>query len=266
MFPAVVCIPTVGTLLMVFWLDSYLPEDWYYPGVLGNVLLYGLDLASYVKAIRVTNGPVPARPPKQGPSPPWLHEAYRRDRRCEKESEEQWKPPRTSHCHACGCVLRMDHHCVWINQCVGVRNHRAFLLFVLYSWLIAALYLLLSLNFYFYHFEAMNFLMNGLWLTWTGLGVILVLSLGSMLTMQLYFILLNTTQLELMKNLNPTSPFRIQLCNIYDMGVVANLIDFFEGDTFFWWLPKARQPLFDGCDYNKLPPVTREQVNALPPK
>ncbi len=195
MFPFVVSIPTVGTVLMVLWLNSYLPEEWYQVSLLLNLGLFGLDLLSYYRAITTTNGPIPVRPPKQGPLPAWLDEAYRRDNRCEKEPEEQWKPPRTSHCHVCGCVLRLDHHCVWINQCVGVRNHRAFFLFVIYSWLIAAQYLLLSCNFYFYHFESINFVLSALWLVWVGLGLLLVLSLGSMICMQIVLIATNRTQL-----------------------------------------------------------------------
>ncbi|XP_072544995.1 palmitoyltransferase ZDHHC23-B [Salminus brasiliensis] len=42
------------------------------------------------------------------------------------------KPPRAGHCRICGaCVLRLDHHCVWINSCVGQANHRSFLLMLL---------------------------------------------------------------------------------------------------------------------------------------
>ena len=34
-------------------------------------------------------------------------------------------------CKVCGCPIRgRDHHCVWINQCVGAHNHKPFLLFV----------------------------------------------------------------------------------------------------------------------------------------
>lgn len=43
------------------------------------------------------------------------------------------KPLRAHHCSICEkCVLKMDHHCPWINNCLGFRNHAYFLLFLLY--------------------------------------------------------------------------------------------------------------------------------------
>ncbi|XP_059152933.1 palmitoyltransferase ZDHHC16-like [Physella acuta] len=45
------------------------------------------------------------------------------------------KPPRTHHCTICAsCILKMDHHCPWLNNCVGFYNHRYFFLFVVYMW------------------------------------------------------------------------------------------------------------------------------------
>ena len=30
------------------------------------------------------------------------------------------------------CVMKMDHHCPWINNCVGHRNHKSFTLFLIF--------------------------------------------------------------------------------------------------------------------------------------
>ena len=42
-----------------------------------------------------------------------------------------WRPPRASHCPECDvCVEMLDHHCPFVGNCVGKRNHKYFLLFV----------------------------------------------------------------------------------------------------------------------------------------
>jgi len=39
---------------------------------------------------------------------------------------------RSHHCKECGrCVERLDHHCPWIDNCVGLGNQRAFFCFIL---------------------------------------------------------------------------------------------------------------------------------------
>lgn len=65
-----------------------------------------------------------AMPPQQQPTKKLC-------RRC-----RSFKPQRAHHCSVCRrCIIKMDHHCPWVNNCVGIGNHKYFLLFVFYTML-----------------------------------------------------------------------------------------------------------------------------------
>lgn len=56
------------------------------------------------------------------------------------------RPPKASHCSLCNhCVHGFDHHCTALNNCVGRRNVRSFVLFLIVSFL-AGIFTFISCN------------------------------------------------------------------------------------------------------------------------
>lgn len=53
--------------------------------------------------------------------------AFKECTRCSENDVALLKPPRTRHCKFCDrCCMKLDHHCYWIGNCIGIYNTKFF--------------------------------------------------------------------------------------------------------------------------------------------
>jgi len=97
----------------------------------------------YIRSILVHPGEIPDR--EEDPSWDYAGQPGHGGRGAAQESKRsgerryckwcaKYKPDRCHHCRVCRtCILKMDHHCPWIYNCVGFKNHKFFFLLLVYS-------------------------------------------------------------------------------------------------------------------------------------
>ncbi|XP_078400712.1 palmitoyltransferase ZDHHC7 [Cetorhinus maximus] len=123
------------------------------------------------------------------------------------------KPERAHHCSICKrCIRKMDHHCPWVNNCVGENNQKFFVLFTMYIALISVHALILCCVQFF-------FCIREQWSECSGFsppvtviliiflcleGVLFLTFTSVMFGTQLHSICNDETEIERLKNEKPT--------------------------------------------------------------
>lgn len=157
------------------------------------------------------------------------------------------QPPRSYHCPLCGrCVLRYDHHCAILANCIGFHNFKPFVLLHFYT-------AMGGINIVFWYMMGIKLWGFGSTDTlYFWVQYVVPLFLCCMLTfgcigqffMYMYLALKNRTQLEVIQDYRH---------NIFDTGDMMENFKYAFGDTskIWWFLPvdSSNKPT-DGHHYN----------------
>eukprot|EP00164_Ancoracysta_twista_P002345 GFYU01003099.1.p1 GENE.GFYU01003099.1~~GFYU01003099.1.p1 ORF type:complete len:345 (-),score=53.47 GFYU01003099.1:187-1221(-) len=170
------------------------------------------------------------------------------------------KPPRAHHCHVCRrCVLKMDHHCPWIGNCVGHYNYRYFVNFLGWLWAGCLYVCILSFRPFYYAFYRRTMTVgNKTAISFTFmLTASIFVALSALFGGHLYLTLTGQTTIEFYYNRfrKKEAAARGQYYeNPYDLGYKRNFEDVFgRGSLWFGWLMlSAAKPLGDGMHWRTI--------------
>ncbi|XP_014641789.1 PREDICTED: palmitoyltransferase ZDHHC2 [Ceratotherium simum simum] len=158
------------------------------------------------------------------------------------------KPDRCHHCSVCDkCILKMDHHCPWVNNCVGFSNYKFFLLFLAYSLLYCVFIAATDLQYF------IKFWTNGLPDTQAKFHIMFLffaaamfsVSLSSLFGYHCWLVSKNKSTLEAFRS--PVFRYGTDK-NGFSLGFGKNMRQVFGDEKRYWLLP-IFSSLGDGCSF-----------------
>ena len=149
------------------------------------------------------------------------------------------RPINVHHCTIChSCVLEQDHHCPWVNNCVGLFNKKYFILFNFYA-ILSVVYSFIIFGYYALYKHLQFFYNNNIYIICSIFFIIIGIIYGAFTTILL---------VEQYTNINHDC----NLCD-YNNGILLEKSTFRQqlliifGDKFSlkWFLP-----FYSGGNYN----------------
>ncbi|KAI8851490.1 DHHC palmitoyltransferase-domain-containing protein [Chytridium lagenaria] len=167
-----------------------------------------------------------------------------------------FKPPRTHHCRVCKrCVLRMDHHCPWVNNCIGFNNQAHFVRFLF--WTVASVWFTIVLLMWrvtdsFYGLVDGPPTEDGRGgvpmrdgeVIVMGINITLLIPTTALTTMlfgnQVWYLFYNLTTIEAIEKADIHFSYSGQVANIqdpYNVGIYRNICSVLGKRWYLWMLP-----------------------------
>lgn len=149
------------------------------------------------------------------------------------------KPDRCHHCRQCQrCVLKMDHHCPWVMNCIGFKSYKSFYLLCLYGVLlpiICARPLALSAGASIH--QEMTTLNRYLLVLGTTLAFCVILVLGPFLAFHTWLVSRNMTTIEYCEARITTPGLAPKSIASYDVGLMQNIYEVFGTNLLLCLVP-----------------------------
>jgi hypothetical protein len=188
------------------------------------------------------------------------------------------RPPRTHHCSVCkSCVMKMDHHCPWIYNCVGEKNQKYFYLFLLHVFLVDVFFVLSSCAPALNAFGAPITDPGRPWIIMTFvIAAVLSVAIGAFLAFHTYLIVHNMTTIEFMIPDRESRQRRSGrfIRNPHDQGFRRNWDSVFGQDNGSFWTFKWSLSFLHKDEDNDMqlgptlkdPQSKSERADLVPPK
>jgi len=158
------------------------------------------------------------------------------------------KPDRAHHCSQCNrCVLKMDHHCPWVANCIGFYNYKFFICVLFNCSAVTWMIVLTSyplMRMALHHPEYFDFASAFYVVTSYILALVLAVLLTAFFGFHCYLISCQYTTIEFCeKRRGGNDSFHAKYP--YNLGICENLRMILGGNPLLWFIPI--RPNYEGA-------------------